>query len=168
MYRLCWLLLVLPTLATAAERGDLLDLLRATGKGPTCAQFVAVGDTAYRDLFGIAHDGAMDASIRGRAVSFLSCFPTAPVQHWLAAEVTGGEIPLVRSKACSALATAFPDDAAAAIVPALSDAKVDVRTAAAKALGGLSDPAADKALRARLNREPNARVKDAIREALRR
>lgn len=160
------LLLLLPVTAAAADRGAVMDLLRETGAGSSCAAFTAEGDDTWRTLSAIAHDEGIEKAVRGRAVSFLGCFPNETVHAWLSDEIVRGETPLLRAKACGALGTAFPDRAADAVGRGLHDNKPDVRIAAAKALGRLNDAHATRLLRSRLARESDADVKRAIRAAL--
>jgi HEAT repeat protein len=112
----------------------------------------------------IADDTTVPVTRRGRAVSALQYFRTDAVRGFLEAKVKAGD-PLVRRKAAYSLG-AFGAPAVAPLTGALGDADVQLRIAAATALGTVGGEPALQALRDRLAAEPEAAVRDALTKAL--
>ncbi|MEQ1505286.1 MAG: HEAT repeat domain-containing protein [Myxococcota bacterium] len=159
------LALLVPALAWAGPKRDaVMDLLNAIEEPVREADLTALGDGVDAELMSIADDAAIPVSRRGRAVSALQYFKTEPVRVFLEGHLAAGDA-LVRRKAAYSLAV-FGPSAVAPLSKALGDADVQLRIAAAQALGQLGDAAAHQALTARLGSEREPAVRDAITKAL--
>jgi len=154
-----------PGVAWAGDTRDaLLALLNAYEEPVREADLKALGEGVDAELVAIASDATIPLTRRGRAISALQFYRTEVVRAFLETQLAPASDGLLRRKALYSLA-AFGPAGLRAIVPLLSDPDVQVRIAAANALGSVSDPAAQQALadRSAVEREPA--VLDAIRRA---
>ena len=166
MPRLCVLLaLALPTLAVAGPQRDaVMTLLNAFDTPLTQADLHALGDGVDVELMEIADDSSVPHTRRGRAVSALQYYPTDQVQTYLQDTLEGTDA-LLRRKAAYSLAV-FGPAAVPELTGALASPDVQLRIAAANALGTVGDAAATGALQDRLPQETEQAVIDAIRKSL--
>jgi HEAT repeat protein len=146
------------------KRDAVMDLLNAFEHTAGEAELRALGDGVDAELMEIADDAAVPATRRGRAVSALQFYPTDTVRGFLERHLKASDA-LVRRKAAYSLA-AFGSAAVPSLTAALSDADVQLRIAAASALGTIGSDPAKQALRGRLASEGEGAVKDAITRAL--
>lgn len=160
--------LLIPTAADAgALREPVMDLLNAYEDTATAEQLSALGEGVTDELMEIAVDGEVPSSRRGRAVSALGHFPADDTRAFLDARLADADTSsLIRRKAAYALAAGWGEGAVRSLAGALADDDVQLRIAAAHALGELSDQAAKDALEARLAVEDSDAARDAIEKAL--
>ncbi len=152
--------------ADDALRGRVVDLLSGVEYAPTAADWAALGNGAGAELLAIARDSAATPTQRGNALVALGYFPAPDHESHLSSVVRdGGADSLLRRKACLGLARAAGGRAVSDLSVALDSDDVQLRTYAAKALGTLGGDGR-AALEARLARETNASVSDAINHAL--
>src|SRR5687767_12731606 len=158
---LVWVALCVPGLAFAGEKRDaVMDLLNAIDSPPREADWKALGDGVDAELMEIAVDTSVPTTRRGAAVTALQYYPTDTVRAFLEGRLASTDA-LVRRKAVYSLA-AFGPSSVPKIAGALSDADVQLRIAAANALGTIADESAKAALRARQPIEGEKAVQDAI------
>ena len=146
------------------HRQAVLDLLNAYEHVATEAELRAIGEGVDAELMAIAEDAAVPLTRRGRAVSALQYFRTDAVRSFLETKVSAGDA-LVRRKAAYSLA-AFGAPAVGPLTAALGDADVQLRIAAAAALGTVGGEAALQVLRDRLAAESEPAVRDALTKAI--
>lgn len=138
----------------------------------TAAEVRSLGEHADRLLITAASDGKASRWRRARALLALRFAPSDESLQFLRAVIvdrkeaqSGAEV-LELSAALTSLAPygkqALPD-----LLPMATHASADVRHAVVQALGGISAPEAESALRARLYVERDAGVRDAAARALR-
>ncbi len=152
--------------ADDALRSRVIDLLSGVEYAPTAADWAALGNGASTELLAVARDAGMNPTQRGNALVALGYFPGSDARSYLSALVRDPSAEsLLRRKACLGLANAYKGDAVADLAVALESSDTQVRTYAAKALG-LVGSAGVAALEARLGKEDNASVRDAINHAL--
>ena len=165
MLTLLALLLTQP--ADASDlRAPALELLSGYEDTPSKADLEALGVGVVAELMAIGVDAEVPRSRRGRAVSALAFFPEAEVQSYLEARLADAtDESVVRRKAAYALGAGFGAAAVGPLGVALSDDDLQLRVAAAGALGGLGE-AGRAALEARLAEEPEASAREAIEKAL--
>ena len=157
--------LMLPLTALAGEKRDaVLELLNAFEDSPSAAELQALGDGVDAELMEIAADDSVPRTRRGRAVTALQHFPSDPVQVFLEERLAGDDA-LLRRKAVWSLAVWGPA-AVPKIAAALEDKDVQLRIAAAGALGSIEDTEAKRALEQRLEKEKEKAVLDVIRKSL--
>ena len=157
-------------LTQPAAAGDLrepaLDLLGAYEDVPSAEDFRALGEGVVGELMEIGVEAQVPRSRRGRAVSALAFFPEAEVQGYLEARLAdASDDSIVRRKAAYALGAGFGAAAVGPLGAALADDDLQLRIAAAGALGALGEPGRG-ALEGRLDAEPEAAGREAIEKAL--
>lgn len=152
--------------ALAGEKHDaVMDLLNGFEDPVREADLAALGDGVEVELMQIAEDKAVPATRRGRAVSALQYYRTDAVRAFLEKHLADPHDGLIRRKAAWSLA-AWGEPAVPLLTGALGDADVQLRIAAAQALGTIPHESAKAALRARLSAETESAVKDAIGKSL--
>ncbi len=157
--------LLLPLSAVAGDKRDaVLELLNAVEESPSAAELTALGDGVDAALMEIAQDTAVPHTRRGRAVSALQHFPSDPVRAFLEGQLDGTD-GLLRRKAAWSLAV-WGASAVPKLSDALGDDDVQLRIAAAGALGAIDAPEAKTALELRLKKEKEQPVLDEIHEHL--
>ncbi len=163
-------LLLAATLSVAhaddALRSRVIDLLSGVEYAPTAADWAALGSAASPELLSVAKDTSMNPTQRGNALVALGYFPGSEAHSYLSSLVRDAAAEsLLRRKACIGLANAYKGEAVADLAVALESSDTQVRTYAAKALG-LVGSAGASTLEARLGKEDNASVREAINHAL--
>jgi HEAT repeat protein len=146
------------------QRQAVLDLLNAYDEPVRQEDLAALGAGVDAELLEIAQDAAVPLTRRGKAVAALKFYPTTEVRSFLDATLAGQES-LLRRKAAYSLA-AFGSSAVPALIGALGEPDVQLRVAAANALGTVGDAEGLEALRARLAVETEPAVKKAITAAV--
>lgn len=149
-----------------ALRAPLMDLLNAYDTPIAQADLDALGAGVDAELMAIADDASVPSTRRGRAVSALQYYKTDAVRTYLERHLGSDADGLVRRKAAYSLAV-FGGSSVGPLTSALADKDVQLRIAAAQALGTIGGDAARKALTDRQTTEPDASVRDAIGQALR-
>jgi HEAT repeat protein len=158
-----------PTTLPAEAQGQLLGLLRAIEYQPTADDFVKLGDGVRDALVAVALDEAEVPLVRGRAAYALGWFPDATSRRTLDGLLARPELSdLILRRAIDGLATGFGQDAVSSIAPFLDDERTAVRETAAAALGRIGGSKALRALRRRVDREPNDVVRATVEQEIRR
>jgi HEAT repeat protein len=157
-------------IADAAEpsslRQQVITLLSGIEDPATGVDWAALGAPAGDELLAIAKDEAALPTQRGNALVALGYFPSeAARSHLVGLVASDSADSQLRRKACYGLATGWGADSVATLSVALGSADVQVRTAAARALGMIGSDAARSALASRLDIETNNSVRDAITRA---
>jgi hypothetical protein len=153
--------------ADDAMRARVVDLLSAYEDPATAADWRSLGDAAAPELFAIAQDPTQSHTRRAGAVLALGWFPNDTHHAWLvalAADNAGDG--MYRRKACYALVNGWGDAALPDLAAPLAASDVQLRAAAAKAVGRLGTPAARTVLQARLAVETEPLVHDALQKSL--
>ncbi len=165
--RVVGLVLLMPLASAWAgpQRDAVMDVLNAYEDVPTQADLAALGDGIDQELMEIADDHAVPSTRRGRAISALQHYRTDAVRAFLDAHVDAADKGILRRKSVYSLA-AWGDAAVDKIATALADDDVQLRIAAASALGSIGTDEAKAALTARQAVESETAVSDALRKAL--
>lgn len=157
---------LLSTTALAGElRDDVVAQLDAIEEPPTRESLAALGDGVAAELIAIAQDSSATRTHRAKALHALGYFPSADSRLVLTTALDGGDSKLQR-RAVHALANGWGQAAVADVTPALSSSDVQLRAAAAKALGRVGGPDARAALQQRLPSETEPMVREIIEAAL--
>jgi len=157
--------------AVSAHAGDLrqpiLDQLAGVESPPTAAALRAVGahDAVRDELLALSKDDTLPRSQRLRALHALGWFPSDASRAALTAALEGSDRHAAR-KAAYALANGWQAAALPELAGALGSDDVQVRIAAAKALGGIGTPEARAALETRLPAETSDTVRSEITQSL--
>ena len=160
-------LLAYAPLASAGElRGQVLDLLNAYEDTATPEELRALGPKVNTELMHIADDHDVPSSRRSRAITALGHFPGDKVKGFLEAHAKKADKGILRRKAVWSLAVAYGEGALPVLTDALADDDALLRVAAAQALGQVRSDASAEALRARLAKEDQDAVREAITKAL--
>jgi HEAT repeat protein len=167
------LALLLAGLLSPAARADdglharVVELLSAYEDPPSAAEWRALGEGAGAELFTVAQDTTLSPTRRAGAVYALGFFPSEARRTWLAtlAGSADGDA-MLRRKACYALANGWAEGALPELSAALASPDVQLRAAAARAIGRIAAPAARTALERRLGTETDAMVRGAITASL--
>lgn len=161
------LVLASPAYADDALRARCLDVLSAYEDPAGAAEWRGMGSGAPVELLAIARDVSVSQTKRANAILALGWFPNADTRGYLASlastEQTDG---LFRRKAVYALGNGWGDAAVPDLTQALASSDIQLRAAAARALGKVGSVPAKEALRARLPVEPDGMVSSAITSAL--
>ena len=159
--------------AGKASREAVLKLLAASERAPNEQELHALGTEADKQLVAVASDPKVEPKMRARAMSALGFAPSSASRAYLtkviaaageARDATG--LLLVRRAAVS-LGWQGGPSAPPVLGPLLSHPDPEVRTDAAVALGLTRLASAADLLRARLEVEPDARVRGHISRQLR-
>jgi HEAT repeat protein len=158
----------------SAEAGDkrdaVLDVLQAFEERLGEGDLARLGDGVDAELMAIGDDPGVAATRRANAVVALQWYRTDAVRAWLVRRLHGAAgtpaDSLLRRKAARALG-AFGAAAIPELSAALADADVQVRVAAAIALGSMKEPGAREALKARLPAESDPTAHAALEAQLR-
>ena len=166
MFSICALVaLWLPASGWAGEKRDaVMTLLNAYEAPVSQTDLQALGDGVDAELMAIAADSSVPHTRRARAVTALQYYPTAEVRTFLEAQFEGDDA-LLQRKAVYSLA-AWGESAMPQLQAALASDDVQMRVAAARALGNVRGAAATTALRERLKEEADDVVIRAIRTTL--
>jgi HEAT repeats len=148
------------------SREALITLLSAYEDTVNQADLVALGEGVDAELLAIAADPEVPITRRGRAVTALQYYPSDGVRSYLESVLSPTNDPLLRRKAVGSLA-AFGPSSVPVISAQLSDPDVQMRIAAAQALGVVADPTAKAALQAALNAESDPAARDELKRAVR-
>jgi HEAT repeat protein len=152
--------------AQAPTRERVRAMLSGIEDVPTEAQWRQVGDGALPILIDLYNTPSEPPFIRLRAVSAVAAFPQPAVRTFLLAVARAErQGDLYVREAVISLARAFGRAAIADLTPFLDHGEPVVREATANALGRIGG--ADRQLRARLNVEENALVREALQRAVR-
>jgi HEAT repeat protein len=117
------------------------------------------------ELLEIAEDAGVSKSKRGRAVHALGFFPTDSNRTWLVRALAGQDSRFAR-KSAYALSNGWGDAAISDLEGALRATDVQLRIAAASALGNLRSEAARTVLSNRLPDETESAVRQSIESAI--
>ena len=160
--------LSLPVLASAQarpSRAQVRQLLSGVEHVPSEHDWRRIGDGALPILIALYQDVDEPAYVRLRAIGATAAFPRPAVRTFLLAVATlEGQGDLYVREAISALGRAFGRDAIDAVAPFLDHPEPIVREGAALTLARVGG--ADDLLRARLRREGDAVVRQAIAASL--
>jgi HEAT repeat protein len=177
MRSLFLLLLSLPALASPTDRrpaaGAADRILGAREHVITAAEVKSLGEHADRLLIAAATDGKSSRWRRARALIALRFAPSSESLAFLRAVIdekksfVEGADALELAAAAGSLAP-YGRDALPDLLPLVTHASTDVRHSVAAALGTMTEPEAESALRARLYVERDPGVRDAVARALRR
>jgi HEAT repeat protein len=161
--------LALATPAYAADNPSKAELLQALGgyeESASADSLKALGSDVPAVLREIASDTTLTHTQRARAIHALGWFPDASTREFLVMQAHGTDTLFVR-KAVYALANGWGDGAIDELVLALANHDVQIRMAAAYALGNVGTESAKLALGARLPLESDPTVKTTIEKAMR-
>ncbi len=148
-------------------RAQVLDLLSAYETPAGAAEWRALGASAGVELYAVAQDAGLSHTRRAGAVYALGFFPTEAHRAYLAGlATTDGADAMLRRKAVYALGAGWGDNAVPELSRALAAPDVQLRAAAARALGQVGTPGAQDALRARLAAESDTMVRTTVTTAL--
>lgn len=143
------------------------DLLLAYDSAPTPAQLQVLGPGASEVLQAWAADTDRPSATRARALRALAAFPSQGNRDLLLGQVRDpAAAGILRRAAIHALAAGWGSAESAVIAGFLADPDIQIRIAAAQALGRLPGDVRRPPLEARLRVEPNSAVKSAIVHAL--
>ncbi len=156
--------LSLPALAGPQHKAVLAEL-SGMEDAPTAARLTALGPGVKAELMDISADASQKRSVRARALHALGWFPDADTRAVLQSALTGDD-PLMARKAVYGLANGWGSAALAPLTEALASPDVQLRSAAARALGSVDSPDARAALDARLQLEQTPAVRESIERAL--
>lgn len=158
--------LLAPRLANAGElRAPVLALLDGVEDVPEAEDLRALGDGVGAELLELAADGTLQPTRRARATQALGWFPSDASREFLTQTLKGGDS-LQARKAAYALVNGWGDEALPLVQTALVSDDVQLRLATCRAISTLGTDASRATLRARLELETNAAVKDLIRQSL--
>lgn len=162
--------LAAPSVAAAPSAGvtrQVHTLLNAPEHVPSAAEWTNLGSEAGEVLRAVAVDGDALLLKRGRAVSALIHFESDATRAVLADLLTNADVQwLLKGKAATAFALAFPEDAVAELEPLVGHDDKRVREGAIKALGLVPSADAQSLLKARLSAETNEHLKSLIQSAI--
>lgn len=158
-----------PTGLSAESQTRLMGLLRAYEYQATADDFAKLGEGTRDALIAVALDEAEAPLVRGRAAFALGWFPDETSRRTLTGLLARPELSdLILRRALDGLATGFGEDAVSTIAPYLDDERTAVRETAAGALGRIGGAKALRALRRRVDREPDEVVRGALEREIRR
>jgi HEAT repeat protein len=156
-----------------ANREAVLKLLGASERTPNERELRALGSEVDGVLIGLARDGKLEPKLRARAVSALAFAPSGASRAYLSKVVTGvdaakdGTDLLLLRRAAVALGWQGGPSAPPLLGGLLTHPDPEVRIDAALALGLTRMAGAADLLRARLEDEPEARVRTHLTRQLR-
>lgn len=148
-----------------SDRAALESFLASSERPPAASDLRAYGKRPDRLLVTIAEDAALDPLLRARALSALAHTPTAEARAYLARILSGKSKSidttdkLLLRRAAVAAGWHGGSNVATLVGPLLDHEDPDVRVDAGVALGLSRLPEAVRLLRARVSREPDARVR---------
>lgn len=142
-------------------------LLNGYERVPDAEDWKALGPQAYTVLDRLIASPDTLPSVKSRAISSLALVQNPEALPRLEGLVQDGSLtPHLRAKAVLALASRAGQPAQPLIAPLLENPAVQVREAAAQALGRFGSPTSRKALETRLAKEKDVAVREAIESGL--
>lgn len=173
---LCVMGLSFASVATAQEGGDgqqstvasrVEALLGGIEYVPTADDWKKIGPEAADELRKIANDPSEAPSVRSRAISSLSHFPSAVNKDFLGKMLADkAQSSLLRRKALRSLSAGYGAESMELVGPYLKVEDKRLRESAIKALGSMKTVEAKTVLQERLSLEKAAYLKEMIQKSL--